>query len=576
MLGKVPLGKTEYSSGHKMPLGKLDSRLFSIRVNSGTQVFVRDKNWGTPKTMLYPSQDDLGFALSNTPVKDLQWFVRNPTSTMETNPLVWCDETVPPLVALSGLNGGNCGAPTFSLETDPTKIQSGTKSIKVVMSAGTWLRSGAKFDLGADTNISSKDIVSFYLLGNNDGSNFLIVLQDSAGNAASYRSFTVDNWTGLKKFTFFLGTGWTQYGATPMNLNTIRYIWILNDNNAKTWWVDRGTFDVAPSTLTRKATLEFYLENAQEESSSAVVLADGDDQMSFWTAWNNNVISNDATTLIKTKQSLKMVITANTDNSGVYHVYGSNQDFSAFDFVCFYFIGANSGYTWQFALSSDSSANPYTGNGYGYNFTDNFTGLRRFVVPIKAMTVFGSPTLATIRKVMLKITTVPASGTWYIGRSLRDVGQWAFVEVGVPDVLATFRNYVKPLFASALDMKYWNLLFWNGSSYVQCMGPYEGGTYTFMMWWSQLSRFLDATTFKAIYQTDDSLVTNCATAFIEGFCGQTKTRKSTDMANQNITYNLSGTKNMVGFAVKMPPPDFTQSPTAGISQCRLKLEMYSP
>ena len=63
ILTKPHLGAA-YSSGNKMPLGKLDSRLGSVRLNSasGTGIRLYDKNYGNFETVglgLYASPVDV-------------------------------------------------------------------------------------------------------------------------------------------------------------------------------------------------------------------------------------------------------------------------------------------------------------------------------------------------------------------------------------------------------------------------------------------------------------------------------------------------------------------------------------
>ena len=44
------------------------------------------------RTALYPSQDSLAFASTQTSVKDLQWFIRNPTSEIEVAPAILIED----------------------------------------------------------------------------------------------------------------------------------------------------------------------------------------------------------------------------------------------------------------------------------------------------------------------------------------------------------------------------------------------------------------------------------------------------------------------------------------------------
>jgi len=77
-LAKIPLSRYEYRSGHKLPLGKLDPRLFSVHVNIGVDCLLHDIQYNAGKASLYPSVDDLDFVIDRIARKaSLKFYVNN-------------------------------------------------------------------------------------------------------------------------------------------------------------------------------------------------------------------------------------------------------------------------------------------------------------------------------------------------------------------------------------------------------------------------------------------------------------------------------------------------------------------
>ena len=185
-------------------------------------------------------------------------------------------------------------------------------------------------------------------------------------------------------------------------------------------------------------------------------------------------------------------------------------------------------------------------------------------MPFKTFAVVGSPDYSDVERIRIECQTDnPAIGPFYLDRTVVDVGQWVKVESYVPDVL--------PLI-SAQNAEKWFLYFWDGSQWQLSFG-YDG-----VNWVCGSSKMyaLDGSIYKDIYgETEDYNSIYCATAMFGGERGQTKDRISTTMATQSITYSsYYGCKKRIGFAIKMPPDDGLDASDAGISQCRLKLEVY--
>ena len=156
-------------------------------------------------------------------------------------------------------------------------------------------------------------------------------------------------------------------------------------------------------------------------------------------------------------------------------------------------------------------------------------------------------------------------------------GRWAYIEVGVPDTLYQYQNYL----SASINLKDFSLYIikiWNGSIYNT--GTYfDTTTAANRSLNSNSTKFLDGSTFKTVYgETQNYYSQNSFAELRSGFKGATTIRCNIAAhANQSITYNgVGGCKRRIGFAIKMPPADGLASSTTGISQAKLKLEVYVP
>ncbi|MFQ5799769.1 MAG: hypothetical protein ACE5H0_13900, partial [Bacteroidota bacterium] len=269
-------------------------------------------------------------------------------------------------------------------------------------------------------------------------------------------------------------------------------------------------------------------------------------------------LSEETTEVVKGTSSLKIVLGAKSYlRSGVQHDYGAGTeaDWSGKEFICVYLYGINDGGT----IRVDSFM-PDGANQRYIEFTDNFSGWGRFVIPFNKMTSIGSPNPSTVRNIRVTYTT---TGTRYIDRMVVDVGNWITIEGLVPDTL---------LQGSGSAFR-WKLSSWDESAGDFHTNPFAtlfdngnpGGS-----GWIYLE-FLDETLSSNIWSGQ----AEAYTIFPEGERGEAKDKLYGNVSS--IIYSLYyGTLNRIGFAVKMPPSTESDDLTGSnaINKVKLKLEVY--
>jgi len=317
-------------------------------------------------------------------------------------------------------------------------------------------------------------------------------------------------------------------------------------------------------TVNHKFSFEFYLDNDNEEHSPNVLY---DDDETFWTVYNvgtGNVqtsLGEETVTVKKGTSSLKITATSGTyAHVAFYHDFGVSQDWSGYDFLCLYIYGNNSGVQIKVFLLTTNWDN------YAYwSMTDNWTGWKRIILPLRKPTgTVGSYSLTSVKYIEIWFLYPPLNTSWYIDRTLIDVGKWVKVECFVPDYIKDILDSVK-------------LYFWNPNT-NNWAGPatFNGEKNTNPSWNGTYFVVLNGNNFEDFYGGG----TSGAAAFtFYGKAGRGETIShswgSSLDPNGAITYsNYYGCKKRIGFAIKMPPDDGQDSSTYGISQCRLKLEVY--
>ena len=353
-LGKIPLGKSEYSSGHRIPLGKLNPSLFAIWVNSPTSgVVLHNWAYGDGKSVLYSGVDPCNFTFTYAVVKDLQFYVRNPNSTQEQSPTVIFDESNTFTRATSVSGGGSVDQDSIFVDLDGALHAVGSYSQTTTVRTGTWGYAGMTRDFGTEQNWSGFDVLGLWIFGLNDGRTIRIGIRDTSMNNNYYRNFA-DNWSGWRHFTWLLdggtATGWTVQGdAWSIAKSKVRYLQVLI-NTATKLNIDRVVVDTCPLVPVKKASMEFYLDNVAEETANPVVVMDDNPTAQGWwvNSWGTGGLSgsssDDATTKIKGSNCLRFVSAAGTKATIRAQVgFGTDQNYSGKDFLSLYWYGANTG-----------------------------------------------------------------------------------------------------------------------------------------------------------------------------------------------------------------------------------------
>ncbi len=308
----------------------------------------------------------------------------------------------------------------------------------------------------------------------------------------------------------------------------------------------------------KKFTFETYLDNDLEETSPSVI-AD-DTQTGFWTIQGDSsgtitvpVMTDDATIKKTGANSLKLVNTSGGTYAGwsIYHNYSPTVDWSAQDFICLWMYGGNSGVTFRLILNSGAP------NYRLWTFVDNFSGWKRLVFPLRnPVEVGGTFDPAAVSKIEIDSESTPNTpGTWYIDRVLVDTGQWCKAEIYVPDVLA----------ASGVKFK---VFAYNRNAGVYRTTPFLTDTaYNY----GDLQYLAETNTYDS-----SCYPSNKGAAFYgRNTRGQVQAVGVGDTDAGSITYSSNyGVKGRIGFAVKMPPDDGLDASNNGVSQVRVKVEVY--
>jgi len=329
---------------------------------------------------------------------------------------------------------------------------------------------------------------------------------------------------------------------------------------------------------------DFHVISEDEEPIGWTTVFD-DDQASFWTAGGAGsgsvaapTLSNDLLMNIKNTDCLKIAV-----GSGgylhvfIYHNYTVHEDWSGDDYICFYWYGRNSGKSIRVACETPNLSN------YGYSdFTDNWKGYQRVVLPLKKFTV-AAGTLDWSDVAQLKIMIQNASeDTWFLDRGGVTPGSWKDFEVMTPSMI---KHGVQTASASyRFEKPYVDAYSWNGSSWIQCVTApggvdclhfHEGNFY-----------FLDGSKITDI--TGDAWdKAKGSRVFYEGLRGtiQVDTWHSAS-PEQEMTYTTKvGPSMRWGFRLKMPPATMQASGKQvfplndltgmfAINKTRLRLRIY--
>jgi len=344
------------------------------------------------------------------------------------------------------------------------------------------------------------------------------------------------------------------------------------------YWNCNWTHDKA----SHKYSFEFYLDNDKEESDSS--LTDGqsgsgekclyDDDETFWgvlhwgTGTIDGQISEDTTNQIKGSSCTQPeTISGSYTDWALRHQFSPAEDWTNYEFICVWIKGSNSGATVPFEVRTPDNANKGT-----WSIVDNFTGWKRFVFPLRNPdSTIGTYDLTNVQ--VLIINNMEQVGSEFrVDRVVLDVGQWVKIETYIPDMLkdndnngypAVFVKTYDPVSQDWAAPLIWdqNEIWGTGPSNPQCYAP--------------SGYFLDGSRWDEVYGG----VRKGGSLYLQGERNETKDTTGysgyVDTDAGDITYSsYCGCLKRLGFAIKMPPDDGQDSSAYGISQCKLKLEVY--
>ena len=357
--------------------------------------------------------------------------------------------------------------------------------------------------------------------------------------------------------------------GTSVLLHTIDYL-----ESGPILYPSQSNLNVARDFVNKKLTIEFYLDNDLEETSPMVLY---DDDESFWSAncWGSGTkfwtVLEDTSNQIKGTSCVGMLEGAGGNNAArLYHDWGSNQDWSAYDFICLYVLDVNSGHTMALELQCPDGANRIRPT-----WVDNWSGWKRLVLPLRKAwpTNVGSPNLAQIRYAdLVDLTQYFFDAGVRFDRLVLDVGQWVKTELHIPEAMLL-----------GLDVGNTIVRVWSyDGSYLCCT---EGGENDVHARYIQEVTGGGGNAFRLlasgynlgnVYASVNRYDQKGSSITKQGKRGESPgvIWVSGPGYSQGLTYSSQpGMYLRWGFSLKMPPDDGQDSSTAGISQSRIKLEV---
>jgi len=337
-------------------------------------------------------------------------------------------------------------------------------------------------------------------------------------------------------------------------------------------------------TTNNNYSYEFYLDNDLEETNPELIYDDGG--VAFWNYAHGgsgsiavSIEEDDTIEKIKDVDSYKATYGSGPSAyAKFYHSYSPAKDWSDQDFIALYWYGNNDGITVRLQLSPSWSQR--NTDRFEWSFTDNFSGWRRFVFPLRSPdSILGSPTLDSVGAVIIH-PYWPGNGpnigdVHRIDRTVVDVGQWVKIETFIPDYLLGQPDGTGPT-----DYAFAKLNFWNGTDWQLGIQLYthDSGASERRYSYAQRIYFLDGSTASEMYEDylTGGVKRQGGSVYTTGL--RNEVRNAGDHSDSNagsITYSsYYGVKKRTGFAIKMPPDDGQDNSTYGISQAKLKLEVY--
>jgi hypothetical protein len=174
-------------------------------------------------------------------------------------------------------------------------------------------------------------------------------------------------------------------------------------------------------------------DDSDDEGDNPLVIID-DGGAAFWTLIAG-VGTDDTGTVKKGANSYKTALTA--DLLDMYHDYGANQDWTQYDYLTIWIYGCNTADTITLYVYNEVYAGKT--NGYSYAITDDYTGWKRFMIPLERFTNVAVPTGWNNVRCIELLGGAPQTCDYFFDRSTLDVGNWRFGEAmdfdGVNDII---------------------------------------------------------------------------------------------------------------------------------------------
>jgi antitoxin component of RelBE/YafQ-DinJ toxin-antitoxin module len=226
--------------------------------------------------------------------------------------------------------------------------------------------------------------------------------------------------------------------------------------------------DIRFTTGDGKTLLDYWLEQKTNSDYAIfwVEIPDNLDDMDDW--WTNNsiggvaILSADAVEKQHGNNSLKITfVDDDTHSMTLYHDYDDDQDFSGYDYISFWWYGANTGQNMYIDFINEDYAT--YNDGYTYTFIDDFTGWHHFHILRADFDDFGAPTgWNHIRCVTFGNSDVEQSAVWRFDYLTVDDGVdyttiWDDIEVTVANMYCYYGNTTASSISDPAESSLWNL-----------------------------------------------------------------------------------------------------------------------
>lgn len=256
--------------------------------------------------------------------------------------------------------GGGAGSYTRTISEETTIVRKGSSSLKIVLSAGAQAYLGAYHTYGSPQDWSIYSHLYAWIYGTNSGDQLRIFMYDSL-NAYSRFNFD-DDFTGWKLIELELAN--PNGGGSGIDWSDIERIYVANVGPSGNW-----TFYVDKMWLSRSRLLELYED---DESWWGAAYSGGSGSFDW-------AVSENTDDPVSGHSCINVTTSAGSANYGGLHkTFGSDQDWSAYDFLIIMFKGRATGDN----INVEVHDNDAPTSGVRWSILDDSKKWRRLVLPI--------------------------------------------------------------------------------------------------------------------------------------------------------------------------------------------------